>query len=356
MIKSRFLFLCVCLSQAPHGFAQNPRGAITGVVSDTSEAAVPGVEVRATNVATSVTATAKSNAVGKYTIPFLLPGTYTVAGEATGFKRFVRDGIQVRVSETVEVNIQMELGGVAETIEVKAETPLLDTASASLGQIIDERRALELPMTAGNPLQLMLLAPGITEPSTFLWKPAFNFRQLSADGNGVTNNEFQIDGVSNTFSDSTSGQTRYAFAPPQSSVSEFKVQTAAYDAAVGHTIGALVNVITKSGTNRLHGEVHWFVRNGAFDAPSFLTIATTQNLLCTKTTGMAPRLEGQCIYRRYITGSPTRSGSTPTKVTSGAVRRPLLEPCRQKPNDEVTSQPFSHSGNSIRSTIPSQQL
>ena len=146
---------------------------------------------------------------------------------------------------------------------------MLETADASLGQVIDQRRATELPITAGNPLQLMLLAPGVTEPSTFMWKPAFNFRQLSSDGNGVTNNEFQIDGVSNTFADSTAGQSRYAFAPPQTSVNEFKVQTAAYDASIGHTIGALVNVITRSGTNRIHGEGHWFVRNRAFDAPSF---------------------------------------------------------------------------------------
>jgi hypothetical protein len=250
-------------------YAQDPRGTVTGVVLDSSQAAVPGVEVRATNSETGVTASAKSNAAGNYNIPFLLPGTYRISAESAGFKHFSREGIQVRVSETVSVNVPMEVGAVTDTIEVRAETPLLDTAGASLGQVIDQRRATELPITAGNPLQLLLLAPGIVEPSTFVWKPAFNFRQISSDGNGVTNNEFQIDGVSNTFADSTAGQSRYAFAPPQTSVAGFKVQTSPYDASVGHTIGALVNVITKSGTNEVHGEAHWFVRNRAFDAPSF---------------------------------------------------------------------------------------
>src|SRR4026208_2417377 len=107
----------------------------------------------------------------------------------------------------------MEIGTVAETLEVKDDTPLLDFAGASLGQVVDHRRITELPIGAGNPLQLMLLAPGITEPSTFSWRAAWNFRQIGSDGNGVTNNEFQIDGVSNTFADSSAGQSRYAFAP-----------------------------------------------------------------------------------------------------------------------------------------------
>jgi hypothetical protein len=161
------------------------------------------------------------------------------------------------------------VGAVSETVDVKEATPLLDMAGASLGQVVDHRRITELPIAAGNPLQLMLLAPGIVEPSTFSWRAAWNFRQIASDGNGVTNNEFQVDGVSNTFADSSAGQSRYAFAPPQSSVEGFKVETSPYDASVGHTIGALINVITKGGTNQIHGDLHWFVRNRAFDAPSF---------------------------------------------------------------------------------------
>ncbi len=261
--------LSILLWLAFAAFSQDPRGRITGVVTDATKSAVPDAEIRATNVETGVVAVTKTNAAGNYTLPFLLPGFYQVSAEAPGFKRLVRENIQVRVSETTALQIEMEVGTVTETLQVSTETPLLDVIGASLGQVVDHRRITDLPIGAGNPLQLMLLAPGITEPSTFSWRAAWNFRQIGSDGNGVTNNEFQIDGVSNTFADSTAGQSRYAFAPPQSSVEGFKVETSPYDASVGHTIGALINVITKNGTNELHGDAHWFVRNRAFDAPSF---------------------------------------------------------------------------------------
>jgi hypothetical protein len=118
----------ICLA-----FGQDPRGKITGVLIDASQAAVPNAEIRATNVETGVAAVSKTNEAGNYTLPFLIPGTYRITAEAPGFKRFVREGVQVRVSETVALQIQMEVGTVAETLEVTAETPLLDLAGASLG-------------------------------------------------------------------------------------------------------------------------------------------------------------------------------------------------------------------------------
>jgi hypothetical protein len=126
-----------------------------------------------------------------------------------------------------------------------------------------------LPVSAGNPLELTLLTPGMVEPSRFLWKAAWNFRDISSDGNRAASSEFQIDGVSNTFADGSSGGSRYAFAPPQTAVREFKTQTSSYDASVGHTPSSLVNVTTVSGTNQLHGEAHWALRHSALDAPNF---------------------------------------------------------------------------------------
>lgn len=105
--------------------------------------------------------------------------------EQTGFKRFSRPSVQVRVSEAVELNIPMELGAVTETVEVTDQTPLLDTAGSSLGQVIDTRRVLELPVAAGNPLELALLTPGLVEPSKFLWKAAWNGRDVIADGGAL---------------------------------------------------------------------------------------------------------------------------------------------------------------------------
>jgi hypothetical protein len=249
--------------------AQDPRGTIRGRISDPTGSTIPGAAIKATSTDSGVTLTAKTNESGNYSIPFLLPGFYTVTVEVTGFKQFRQTGVQVRVGETIDLNITMEIGAVAEQVEVTAETPLLDTAGASLGQVIDTRRIQELPVSAGNPLELTLLTPGMVEPSRFLWKAAWNFRDISSDGNRAASQEFQIDGVSNTFADGQSGSSRYAFAPPQTAVREFKTQTSSYDASVGHTPSSLVNVTTASGTNELHGEAHWALRHSALDAPNF---------------------------------------------------------------------------------------
>lgn len=250
--------------------AQESRGTMIGRVTDASGAVMPGVEVRVKNVATSVELIVKTNESGSFNVPYLPPGAYLVVAEVSGFKRAVQEGVEVRISETVELNITMTVGEVSESIEIRSETPVLDTASSSLGQVIDERRVQELPLFAGNPTELTLLAPGVVNSTDMrLRKAAFNNApsQFTSDGNGQYNNEFTIDGVSNTFA---SGSTaRVAFSPPVYAVKEFKIQTSAYDASVGHTIGALTNLGTASGTNGLHGEAHLWERNSAFDAPNF---------------------------------------------------------------------------------------
>jgi hypothetical protein len=250
-------------------FAQDPRGSIRGRVVDSSSALVPGVSVSAVNAATGIRAVAQTNQEGMYSIPFLPPGLYTVNTELSGFSPWSRSGVQVRVSETTELNITVTVGAVSERVEVNAGTPLLDTASASLGQVVDARRIQELPIAAGNALELTLLAPGMIEPSKFTWKAAWNFRNIASDGNPSFTTEYQIDGVSNTFAEGNTGRNRYAFAPPAAAISEFKMQTTPYDASIGHTMSSLVNVSTASGTNVLHGAAHWFTKNSGFDAPNF---------------------------------------------------------------------------------------
>lgn len=249
--------------------AQDPRGAITGRVTDASGAVIPAVEVRAENAVTGVKASTTTNETGNFRLPFLLPGTYSLSTEAPGFKRFVRTNVEVRVSETSTVNITIEVGLVTESIEVKAETPLLDTAGSSLGQVVDSRRILELPTAAGNAMELTLLAPGTVEPSKFLWKPAWNFRNVTSNGNPAHSEDYQIDGVSNTFAEGNAGRNRYAFAPPSAAIGEFKMQTSPYDASVGHTMSSVTNVVTAGGTNALHGEAHLKEANSAFNAPNF---------------------------------------------------------------------------------------
>jgi hypothetical protein len=259
------LFVCLIGTAS----AQDPRGTIRGRVVDSSSAVIPGAMVSAVNVTTGIRVSAPTNEDGMYSIPFLPPGIYTVQAELSGFNPWSREGVQVRVSEITEQNITLTVGAVTERVEVKGGTPLLDTASASLGQVIDSRRIQELPITAGNALELTLLAPGMIEPSKFTWKAAWNFRNIASDGNPSYTTEYQIDGVSNTFAEGNTGRNRYAFAPPAAAISEFKMQTTPYDASIGHTMSSVVNVSTASGTNVLRGEAHWFTKNSAFDAANF---------------------------------------------------------------------------------------
>lgn len=267
--QSSVVAACLLLLACGISSGQDPRGTVLGRVMDSTGAIVPNADVRIVNDSTGVAAVAKTNDSGNFVLPYLLAGTYTLSCELSGFKKWVRPGIQVRIQDSVEVNIDLQVGATSETIEVTDSTPLLSTAEASLGQVIDERRVLELPQFAGNAMDLVHLAPGTVNGTNLrLRKAGFNNAPstFSTDGGGNYQNEFSIDGVSNTYSDGT--QPRVAFSPPQTAISEFKVQTSAFDASLGHTMGSTVNVSTKSGTNQLHGEAHEWFRHSALDAPT----------------------------------------------------------------------------------------
>lgn len=269
--------LALCAVTLLH--AQDSRGRVVGQVLDSTGAAVPTATVLATNNATGVVVRTSTNVAGAYSLPYLLPGVYTITAEKDGFKKFSRDNIQVRVNDSVELIIEMQVGNVAESISVTAETPLLQTAEATLGQVVDERRITELPLFAGNAMDLVHLAPGTVNGTDMrLRKAPFNNApsQFSTVGGGNYNNDFTIDGVSNTYSDGTS--PRVAYSPPAMSITEFKVQTASYDASIGNTIGATVNVSTKGGTNQLHGEFHEWLRNSAFDTKNIFQNRSGQKL------------------------------------------------------------------------------
>ncbi|MEZ5402678.1 MAG: carboxypeptidase regulatory-like domain-containing protein [Bryobacteraceae bacterium] len=266
------VFLAAVAALSSSLYAQDPRGFIRGTITDPSGAAIPGAHVRATAADTGVAASAETNESGLYNIPYLIPGFYTLSVEQTGFKTFVRQKVEVRVSETTEIPIVLEVGQLSERIEVTDTAPPLETASASLGLVMDQRRISELPQRGGNPLELTLLAPGVANTTNLRLRKSMApeaTSDFSADGAGRYTNEFQIDGISNTAADRGRGYARVAYAPPASSVREFKMQTSAYDASIGHTMGTIVNVSTASGTNELHGEGHWFLRHSSLDAPNF---------------------------------------------------------------------------------------
>lgn len=141
--------------------AQESRGAITGRVTDPQGAVVPNAQVTVTNTQTNETRRAVTNETGYYEVNFLEPSTYTIAVEAPGFKRLVRSGITVNVSARLEINLALEIGAVAETVQVTAEAPLLETTTASGGRVLDQKQLINLPFSDLNPFALATLAPGM---------------------------------------------------------------------------------------------------------------------------------------------------------------------------------------------------
>lgn len=238
-------------------WAQESRGTILGRVTDSSGAVVPGATVRITNVATEVVAIAQSNEQGNYLAPFLIPGIYRLSSEMKGFKRVDRDRLELRVSDRLEVDIVLAPGEMSESVTVTAESPLLETTNASMGQVVDSRRVAELPIAHGNPFFLSQLAPGVAYVAAPTQDRPYDSysTDFSMSGTRGWRSEVTVDGMPTGSTNYNAGQLIAGYTPPADVVAEFKVQTATFDASVGHTEGGSINVSQKAGTNTFHGTV-----------------------------------------------------------------------------------------------------
>jgi len=238
-------------------WGQESRGTIIGRVTDPSGALIAGARIQATNVATNTGGVSATNEQGNYEVPYLLPGTYRVTAEQTGFKKSVREGIELQVNDRMTLDFTLAVGDVTESIVVTGETPLLEAATASIGMVMDSRRATELPVVGGNAFYLARLSAGVLSAEG-RGNGQNPFDGGSATGTIIVNgtrsgsSEVTLDGVSNMFERST------AYSPPQDLVQEFRINTANYDASLGHAAGAVTNVSLKSGTNVLHGSGYLF--------------------------------------------------------------------------------------------------
>jgi len=274
--------------------AQEARGTLLGRVTDSSGAVIPGVSITVTNVATGVAIPVESNAEGNYMAPFLIPGRYEVAAEKAGFKRSVRDGIEVRVNDRITLDIALDVGEVRQTVTVRGETPLLNTADASAGTVIDAKRVAELPLVHGDPYHVIKLAAGVAFMGDMLLDQPYEAHMNVAyamSGSRNQSGENTIDGVPNTAPDNYAAG-KPAFIPPADAVAEVKIQTAPFDASVGQTTGPVVNVSLKSGTNALHGTAYW----------SKMSPELTANLFFQNATGVARQTFNYDRYGAMVNG------------------------------------------------------
>lgn len=278
-----FMF-AVWLLGARHAAAQTAgTGALGGTITDPSGALVPGAKVQVTSRASAEVRTAQSGSDGGYRLPLLPPGSYSVTVSKSGFETVTYPSIQVEVTETATLNVRMQIGPMGQKVSVTSEASQLQTVSSALGRIIDERMMESLPLVSRNYTQILGLSPGVSG----------DINDASALGRGTTSQAAARSGYSVSGAATTDNNTQMnnggvndlmgsgymsggVPVPNPDAIQEFKVQTAMYDAAYGRNAGANVDVITKSGTNALHGDAWEFLRNSALNANDFFLNAGGQ--------------------------------------------------------------------------------
>jgi hypothetical protein len=250
-------------------YAQSTFGTVVGNVTDPTGAALAGTQVILTNLGTNEKRTETTNSDGLYQFVNVNPGEYSVECSKTGFKRILRSPVTVQTQSTSKIDLALQLGDVSQTIEVTAQTPLLQTETSSLGQVVDERKTDELPLNGRNPLNLVALVPSVVPQGGAMSNPngqnPFAWGNYQIGGGMANQSMVWLDGspVNGSYINIT------ALIPTQDSLQEFKVVTNNLSPEYGRFAGGVVNFTTKSGSNALHGTAWEFLRNRDLDANDF---------------------------------------------------------------------------------------
>ena len=267
-LMSLNLVLSLCLICSTLLSAQSTGGRILGRVADSTGAVLAGVKVTATHEATGVSHETVTNDSGDYGFPQVPIGIYTLSFDLTGFKTNVRHGIQVELNQVVTFNSVLEIGQTKEIVEVTSEAPLVDTTSTQLGAIVNNKSVNELPLNARDAYQFLQLQPGVqsqlgSSGGTFYGSDAAG--SVSVNGGRGRANNFNVNGgdANDQFVNAAAVQ------PSPDAIAEFRVITNTFDAEYGRNSGAVVNVVTQSGTNGLHGDVYEYFRNKVLNAQGF---------------------------------------------------------------------------------------
>lgn len=249
-------------------------GSISGTVRDPSGAVVPNVDVVIRHERTGFTRTVNTGSDGIYSAPSLPVGPYTISAAPKGFKNTVVSGLELHVSESLTVNLALEIGEVSETVNVAAGGVQVETQTGSVSSLIAEKQVTELPLNGRNYAQLALMVPGVSPEYRAGAGGGFASRgtglnsgvDMSVNGNGSNQNMWTVDGVNNM--DVGSNRTLLVF-PSIDSIKEFRVERNSFSAEFGQAQGAVINLVTKGGSNEFHGALFHFLRNDALNATDF---------------------------------------------------------------------------------------
>jgi len=250
---------------APSAQAQ-VRGTFTGLVTDPTGAVVPNATVTATNEGTGVATPRPTNGEGFYTIPDLQPGFYTLRAEAQGFKTFVNAHVELTVGYTQRVNFKLEVGAVTQSVTVEGQAPMVDTETDRLSELVTARQVANLPLNGRNVFQMIQLAPGAINTTGVDLEPGNRGFTTVVNGARVNMNGYFMDGVSDK---GLSGGSNTQ--PSVDTVEEFRVDTEVISAEYGSSVGSITTIVTKTGTNDLHGDAYEYIRNDKLDATDYFS-------------------------------------------------------------------------------------
>ncbi len=256
--------------------AQIDTGGVAGTVQDVAGAAVQGAQITLTNDATQVKQTVTSTSRGTYFFEAVPPGTYTLTAAAPGFETYLDKNVQVHVQQIVTANVPLVPGNVTQQVTVTAAAPLLQAQDAAVGQTIDSQTVNDLPLVNRDWVSLSQLSAGVAtappgQPSSDSGTTGSAF--FSVDGVNLWQNDIRLNGIDDNieiYGGSSIG-TDAAITPPPDAIQEFKLQNGDYNAEFGHSTGAVINAVMKSGTNRFNGDVWEYLRNDAFDANDYFS-------------------------------------------------------------------------------------
>ena len=266
--------MCAGLVMSPSIlFAQSYTGTLVGTVKDTSGAVIPHATVTITNQQTDRRESVTTNLEGRYTSLPLPPGSYRVEAGLQGFRRAARADVVLQVNAALVIDFSLEVGDLTDEVEVRANATLLETTSGTVGKVVDNRRILELPLNTRNVYSLIFLTPGVAGTI------GNNYNSMSYSVNGArpTMMDTVIDGVTASFP-TVNGFTGISVFPSVDAIQEFKVLGANYPAEYGRSLGSVLNVVYKSGTNQFHGSGYEFFRDSTFDANNFFANRVNQPL------------------------------------------------------------------------------
>jgi len=260
--------LLLVLVFAATAAAQTAR--LSGTVSDSSGAVVPSASVAATNVETGIVRTTESNEEGLYALPALNPGQYRITAKANGFRILNREGVVLTVNQVARLDLELAVGQVTEEVTVSSDALMLETATAALGNVVNNRQVADLPLNRRQVLGLMLLSPNVRPGPGYDPTNWGNSLNISVNGSRDRSIEVLFDGTpALAVGPTAAGSSLPAYSPSVESIREFRMVTNALAAEYGYTSAGMLSVASKTGTNELHGSAYDYLRNSALDANNF---------------------------------------------------------------------------------------